>query len=105
MWNFMAAQGTEIDKKLLMKIYVIAFMVMKDGKRFLTFLKPLIRQNHQFQKQTFYIGTLPSVFTIFVCIHRTCKLVWTSGFKYVPKRMISAAKAGDVELKGKMDQN
>lgn len=48
MWNFMAAQGTEIDKKLLMKIYVIAFMVMKDGKRFLTFLKPLIRQNHQF---------------------------------------------------------
>lgn len=35
----MAAQGTEIDKKLLMKIYVIAFMVMKDGKRFLNLLE------------------------------------------------------------------
>lgn len=49
----MAVQAIEIDKKLLIKIRFIAFMVMKDGKRFLTSLKPLIRKSHQFLEADF----------------------------------------------------
>lgn len=49
----MAVQVIEIDKTLLIKIRFIAFMVMKGGESFLTFLKHLIRKNHQFLEADF----------------------------------------------------
>lgn len=49
----MVVQAIEIDKKLLIRTRFIAFRVMKDGKRFLTSLKPLIRKNLQFLEADF----------------------------------------------------
>lgn len=85
-WNFMAVHAVEISKKLLIKVRFIAFMLMKDGKRFSNLLLETLHEKKAVFRSRLVLFITYQLFALFVCIHTTNKLFWISGFKYVHQR-------------------